>query len=60
MAGRASENAMASAALLDPKSKKARRILADPSGYLANAKPAALMVRQTSEENILLHRRFKN
>jgi hypothetical protein len=34
-ADRASENARASAAILDQKNKKARQILADLPGYLA-------------------------
>src|SRR5882724_8420838 len=31
-----------------PQNKKARRILTDPSGYLARARPATLMVRRMS------------
>jgi acetyl-CoA carboxylase carboxyltransferase component len=42
------ESAIASAAVFDPQNKKARQILADPSGYLAVAEPASSMVRRKS------------
>jgi hypothetical protein len=46
---RAPDDAAAPAAILDPKNKKARQILADLPGYLARTRPATLMVRQRRE-----------
>ena len=50
---RASENATASAAILDPKRKKALQILTDLPGYLAITEPATLMVQRYHEELLL-------
>jgi hypothetical protein len=53
------ENATASAAVFDPQNKKARPILADLSGCLANAKPATLMVWRISR-NMTRHQKINH
>src|SRR3954447_15556378 len=46
-------NTKVTAASLDPKNKKARQTLAGLSGYLARAKPASSMVRQSRKRHSL-------